>query len=308
MNINKKAQKFFEDNASQWSLRGYNYINYNYPVAFHRQRIILKILRKNNKRKLNILDIGCGTGDNLIEIAKLGHSVVGIDSSKKMLNLAKKKIMKLKPKIRNNISLINESIMNYKMKNYYDVCICMGVIGYMDSENDFLKLINNLLNKNGKLIISCRNRLFNLQSVSFRTLNEINKKRFKVLYDELKSYYKPLNKKSVEDFLKNVSKISFSKNHLQNITKKERIDEKYNPFKEPKQHTPLDLDKLSKKNGFKVKNYFGVHPHLIDPKLNKMLPFKVFNQLSDVLIAFEDQPISLVWSSVFIGLLVKVKK
>ncbi len=308
MNINKKAQKFFEENALQWSLRGYNYIDHNYPVAFHRQRIILKILSKGNKRKLNILDIGCGSGDNLLEIAKLGHSVVGIDSSKKMLNLAKKKIMKLKPKFRNNITLINESIMNYKMRNYFDVCVCMGVIGYMDSEHKFLKLINNLLNKNGKLIISCRNRLFNLQSISFRTLNEINKKKYKLLYDELKTYYKPLNRKSVEIFLKNISKISFSKNNLQKNNKKKYIDQKYNPFKEPKQHTPLDLKKLSKKNGFTVQNYYGVHPHILDPELNKMLPFKVFNQLSDVLIAFEDQPISLVWSSVFIGLLVKDNK
>ena len=308
MTINVKAQKFFEDNALQWSIRGYNYIDHNYPVAFHRQRIILKILSKKNKKKMKVIDIGCGTGDNIIEIAKLGHSVVGIDSSKKMLNLAKRKIMKLKPNIRKNIHLVNESIMNYKVENHYDICICMGVIGYMDSEEKFLKQINKFLKKNGQLIISCRNRLFNLQSVSFRTLNEINKKNFKSLYDELKTYYKPLRKQSVEKFINNISKLKLKKNNSQNNNEKKYIDKKYNPFKEPKQHTPLQLKKLSIKSGFKVESYYGVHPHIIDPQLNKMLPFKMFNQLSDLLIVFEDEPISLVWSSVFIGILIKGNK
>ena len=34
----------------------------------------------------------------------------------------------------------------------------------------------------------------------------------------------------------------------------------------------------------------------------------MFNQLSDLLIVFEDEPISLVWSSVFIGILIKGNK
>ena len=137
-----------------------------------------------------------------------------------MLNLAKEKIMKLKPNIRKNIHLVNESIMNYKVENHYDICICMGVIGYMDSEEKFLKQINKFLKKNGQLIISCRNRLFNLQSVSFRTLNEINKKNFKSLYDELKTYYKPLRKQSVEKFINNISKLKLKKNNFQNNNKK----------------------------------------------------------------------------------------
>ena len=111
MNINKKAQTFFEDNAMQWSIRGYNYIDHNYPVALHRRRILLKIIKNIKFKKLRVLDIGCGSGDNLIEIAKLGHSVVGVDSSKKMLNLAKSKIKKLNNKTSKNIVLMHKSIL-----------------------------------------------------------------------------------------------------------------------------------------------------------------------------------------------------
>ena len=39
----------------------------------------------------------------------------------------------------------------------------------------------------------------------------------------------------------------------------------------------------------------------IDPNINKLLPPKVFNQISSCLNVLEDLPVSLTWSSVFIG-------
>ena len=65
--------------------------------------------------------------------------------------------------------------------------------------------------------------------------------------------------------------------------------------------------KLSKKSNFNTIKFYGVHPHIIDPELNKMLPKKIFNQISDALTAFEEEKISLVWSSVFISVLKKIK-
>jgi ubiquinone/menaquinone biosynthesis C-methylase UbiE len=41
-----------------------------------------------------IVDIATGTGTLAYEFAKLGHSVIGIDSSTEMLNRAKKKYSK----------------------------------------------------------------------------------------------------------------------------------------------------------------------------------------------------------------------
>jgi hypothetical protein len=183
----------------------------------------------------------------------------------------------------------------------------MGVIGYIDNEVHFLKHINKLLKKNGKLIISSRNRLFNIQSLSFRTLNELNKKKFKQLYDEMKTYYKPLKSKSINIFLENISNLNFKKHRNKDKnTNKKNLKKNYAPFTEPKQQTPMEIINLSKKSKFKVSKFYGVHPHIIDPELNKMLPAKIFNQLSDALTAFEEEKISLVWSSVFISLLKKI--
>ena len=40
---------------------------------------------KENSSKLNILEVGCGAGNNLEFIAKLGHNVFGIDASEKII-------------------------------------------------------------------------------------------------------------------------------------------------------------------------------------------------------------------------------
>jgi len=43
---------------------------------------------------MNVLDVGCGTGNFSIKLAKLGCNVTGIDISDNMLNIARKRQVK----------------------------------------------------------------------------------------------------------------------------------------------------------------------------------------------------------------------
>ena len=47
-----------------------------------------------NKKKLNILDLGMGTGTHLINFLQKGHFVDGVEISQKMIEIAKQKIKK----------------------------------------------------------------------------------------------------------------------------------------------------------------------------------------------------------------------
>ena len=54
-------------------------------------RYIERLINKFAGKKLNILELGCGSGSHAFRLQAKGHNIVAIDRSKKMINLAKKK-------------------------------------------------------------------------------------------------------------------------------------------------------------------------------------------------------------------------
>ncbi len=56
------------------------------PAAYH-----LKTIKKLIPKKARVLDIGCGTGKYTIPLAEAGHNISGLDASREMLAVAKKK-------------------------------------------------------------------------------------------------------------------------------------------------------------------------------------------------------------------------
>ena len=95
------TKEHFMKNASEWVEYGHIKEGYNYPVGKHRNRIVKKIIKKNQSIN-SILDIGCGGGNLCIDLAKEGYKVKGIDESGEMIKIANKSIKKLG--IGNNVS------------------------------------------------------------------------------------------------------------------------------------------------------------------------------------------------------------
>ena len=100
----------------------------------------------NKKSKLDILDVGCASGDFLYLFSKDKKFVLsGIDFSRDLLKIARKKVPNAKFKIcdlRKKITL----------KKKFDICTCLGTLSIFD--NIFV-IINNLINlvkKGGELI------------------------------------------------------------------------------------------------------------------------------------------------------------
>lgn len=310
-NKNSSVYKFFNQNSKSWILNGYNNDGYNYPVAAHRLRLIKKIIKKNfSKKKLNILDIGCGGGQVTMELAKLGHNVIGMDQSENMLKIANNYRDKFNKKTKKLSAFIKGSVGKNKFnKSQFDLCIAMGVIGYLENDKSIFQLSKKILKPKGIFLVSCRNRLFNMQSISFRTINEIKKKKSISLINEIRELYKDIPLKISNDIIKNLKYISKKINFSKTVNIKEKLSpahktrskRKYKPFFEPRQHTPGQIKLSAKKFGFKFESFHGVHPHLIDPNLNELFPPQIFNKLSDCLQPLEDHPVSLAFSSVFIS-------
>ncbi|SRR3989344_1840776 len=95
-----------------------------------------------------VLDAGCGDGRNLVEFAKAGFNVTGIDFSESALERCKKNCKNLKVKI------IKQNIENTSFKNEsFDVVICDFVMTHMKNPQKILNEFYRVLKSNGPALI-----------------------------------------------------------------------------------------------------------------------------------------------------------
>ena len=90
---------------------------------------------KAQKGKLKILNAGCGSGNLSLKLAKLGHEVIGVDLSKKQIEL----LMRWRhPDLKGKIGdLENKTLFNSKT---FDVIFCSHIMHHFPSLN---KVVNN---------------------------------------------------------------------------------------------------------------------------------------------------------------------
>ena len=132
------------------------YLNKNYL----KETKFISSFFKENKKKLNILDLGMGTGTHLINFLKKGHFVDGVEISQKMINIANKKIKK--NNIRSNYNFFNQNILNFRgYKKKYDVTVLLfHVLNYLNNYSALKKIFKNThsnLKNSGLLIFDCWN-------------------------------------------------------------------------------------------------------------------------------------------------------
>jgi 2-polyprenyl-3-methyl-5-hydroxy-6-metoxy-1,4-benzoquinol methylase len=303
------VKEYFIKNAAEWVDYGHTKDGNNYPVGKHRNRIVKKIIERN-KSTNSILDIGCGGGNLCVDLAKEGYKVKGVDESSEMIKIAKRSIEKLN--FNYDISFDKLSLQNISDdKEEYDVITSMGVIGYLDNDDILFDIASRKLQKGGKFIVSCRNRLFNLFPGSKYLRKEIDEGGVIELLNEINNLDNsnmPMGETS--DFIESIKEIEannnlkFEKNNfIENGPSKGLLDESF--LSKIRQHTPSSLDISADKFGFSRDAVFGVHPHLLPTTLNNKLPPGLYNQLASSLECWEENPISLIWSSVFISVYTK---
>ena len=98
-----------------------------------RQNLVAKQLNEylpNPSEKIRILDIGCGQGTQAIRLAQMGFTVVGVDPSVELLELAKKDSRQKNIK---NIKFFKGTLElpPPEMGNDFDIVCCHGVLMYL---------------------------------------------------------------------------------------------------------------------------------------------------------------------------------
>jgi len=114
----------------------------------------------------SILDIGCGTGNHSLRMAKRGYNVTGIDPSGVMLKMAMEKAIDENIKI--NLKKRGLPHLNLRMK-YKGIECMFNVINHILDERDIINSFKNIyehLDDKGVFVFDFRNAITSLKNYS----------------------------------------------------------------------------------------------------------------------------------------------
>jgi SAM-dependent methyltransferase len=159
---------------------------------------LLRIL--GNIKNMRILDLGCGSGDFSVAMAKKGANVYGVDISKEWIDICKSKYSNIK-----NVDFLVADSSNLKKfsKNYFDFVVVNMVFLNISNKNKLKKTfyeISRILKKSGKFIFT------DLHPICLMTPKTLAEEQF---YLKGFSYFKDGLKYKSKVLLSDNSKIEF---------------------------------------------------------------------------------------------------
>lgn len=131
----------------------YDFLNHllSLGVDFYWRKKAIGLLQKYSPKK--ILDVATGTGDFAIEALKLNpERVIGIDISKKMLQIGKEKIKRFKLEDKIELMLADSEKLPFKDNSFDAITVGFGVRNFENLEKG-LSEMHRVLNKNGIAVI-----------------------------------------------------------------------------------------------------------------------------------------------------------
>jgi ubiquinone/menaquinone biosynthesis C-methylase UbiE len=109
----------------------------------------IELFRNGVKGCEKVLDIGCGTGHPSLNIAEDVGSIIGIDKSERMIEIAKNRLRKSEA---NNIVFEVGDAESLKFSNRsFDAIILCGSLATFSDKKKSLQEIKRVLKKNGKV-------------------------------------------------------------------------------------------------------------------------------------------------------------
>ena len=113
--------------------------------------MIEKLIKTRHIDRAKILDLACGTGTLIIELARRGHSCYGIDRSPEMIEAARKKARGA-----SGVTLYVQDMTNPRIREMFDLATCtFDSLNYVTDIHDLQKLFSStaaMLKRGGSFI------------------------------------------------------------------------------------------------------------------------------------------------------------
>ena len=245
----KEALRFFGSQTKDWDDKAKGVIANKVNVIKQRNDYVLDVIKNRNKTEF-VLDVGSGVGDLVCEVAKLGIKATGIDMAGGMVDLAHKRA------VDNKLDLAEFLVTDYfdwhVVAESYDLIVANGFIEYISYEqrDNFFNDAYRLLKPGGSLVVSARNRLFNIISGNEYTRQEIEQGTVSPLVNE--AMYLTSGRSLAELMI--LEPVELQPEKIQHAGTGIEVTTRY-------QYTPVQLMKMLAREGLIVKDLSPIHVH-----------------------------------------------
>ncbi|MFA6441095.1 MAG: class I SAM-dependent methyltransferase [Sterolibacterium sp.] len=247
MDQQEQTLKYFNRNAMDWqgkaSVAGFSVIE-------NRHNTVLEVMKGFSVDGL-LLDVGCGTGQLVIEASRRGWRAVGVDYATSMIDICKSNNQEAGTHAEFHCASIFRSGI---AADAYDVISAQGFIEYISlvELDKFLELARIGLKNDGALVLGSRNRLFNLHSLNeFSSLELRLNTMDKLLHESIIMQSSACQAEAIEKLSGLDYEYSYPETHPKTGIK---VETRF-------QFSPADLIGRLRKHGFRPTRIFPVHFH-----------------------------------------------
>jgi 2-polyprenyl-3-methyl-5-hydroxy-6-metoxy-1,4-benzoquinol methylase len=255
-----QTRNYFQANAEDWQARSSGALG-KYSVIEGRSRAVLAVA-DHFPAGSRFLDVGCGTGQLVLEMAKRGFKSEGIDFAEEMIS----KCEENKRAVGLQADFVSNSFFDVAYAaDAYDIISAQGFIEYLspDEMMEFFRRSQRMLRKDGALVVGSRNRIFNVVSLNDFTAMEMRLGTVDLLLSEAIALNTSTSQAAAFTALRQLERVDPQPDHhpLTEI----QVTVRY-------QYAPADLVYRLRSLGFLPRAVFPVHYHGLSPALKSGNP------------------------------------
>ncbi len=131
---------------------------FNKAVARRKRNGIQMLRRAGSLKGKNVLDIGCGCGAYLEELAMMGMEPYGMDLSPQMVHVTRG-VLSVKDQFSEEHVRTGDIEAIPFSSSMFDVVVCVGVFGYLLTDDVALQEVHRVLRTGGLFLVSVQNSI-----------------------------------------------------------------------------------------------------------------------------------------------------
>ena len=273
----ESVREYFDRHASEWVEAAYAG-GVKFPVGPERVRLAIEGVAPAVPEGGALVDLGCGGGQLVAHAARLGWRAIGVDVAPAMIEEARSATDGLDVELL--VAGYDESGLE---SGSFDAVTAMGLIEYLPDDDGLFAEAARLLRPGGRFSVSCRNRLYNVQSANRYTARELERGDAAALLAELRD---GLERVSPHELNALAGEVAASGAELVDAAATDAAEPPPDLFDHPttfgddrRQHTPAGLAASAARAGFSAVETLALHPHPLPPDLERLAP-RLYNRLA----------------------------